>query len=128
MYRLWNIFEIEFAALMSNAITQWPGSLNELKKYLTKNFKNDPSIVVTLIGGSHGSPDGTSAFTDSTKKGAKLMFGYRDVISLLKNDPKTDKITFHLLDIMHFHCEHECNISKREDSFEVCSFHNQSGK
>ena len=53
------------------------------------------------------------------------MLGYREVIKRLKNDPKTNKITFHLLDIMHFHCDHECKISRQDDSFEVCNFHNQ---
>ena len=123
MYGLWNIFETEFAVLMSHAITQAPGNLDELKRYLTKHFKNDPSTVVTLIGGSHGRTDGISAFTEVKEKDAGLMQGYVWVIDRLKEDANTDKITFNLLDIVHFHCEHECNLSRKEDSFKVCSFH-----
>ena len=78
---------------MSNAITQWPGHIIKLKEYFAKNFKNDSSTVVTLIGGSHGRSDGKSAFTNSDLKDASLMLGYREVIKQLKTYSKTDEIT-----------------------------------
>ena len=94
---------------------------------------NNDHTVLTIIGGSHGSSDGMSVFTAPDEKilrfkDASLLNDYESLVKRLKENPGTNQIKIHLLDIMHFHCRHECNISEENNTSSVCSFHCQSGR
>ena len=117
---------------MSNFLSDHEGNYQKLKDYFEKHSMNKDSTVLTLIGGSHGNTAGMSAFTAPDEeilhfKDSSLLPGYENIIKKLKENPGTSQIKIHLLDIMHFHCHHDCNISQENNTFSICNFHCQSG-
>ena len=122
----------EFAVLVNNSLANHEGNYQKVKDLFDKHSMNNDHTVLTIIGGSHGNASGMSAFSApdgqiSQFLDSRILPGYEKLVRELKENPRTSEVTIHLLDIMHFHCHHECNISEENNTSNICNFHCQSG-
>ena len=103
--------------LMSVVPTRGTQGLDQLKILIDDGkVKNSPETVVTVVAGSHGSPNGDSGFTNYgcidypgiKYPKDKIMADFTKKINELENDSGI-KVKFRLLDISDYHCCKKCN-------------------